>query len=121
MARKRGVASSARTTRSKKQNPALSPASEAPANTILFDRSMDIASAGELQQKLITVLQANTPVELDATNVERVDTAALQVLTAFFKDAEAAGVAVQWKQTSETLDQAAHLLGLGQALHLDTI
>lgn len=119
MAKKRVVAS-AKTTHLEKQNPAASiPVPETSMNTILFDPSLDIAGAAQLQQQLNGVLLSKTPVALDAANVERVDTAALQVLTAFFKDAEAANLTVQWQHASEALTNAARLLGLGPSLHLD--
>ena len=86
MAKKKVVASTSRATHSEKQDSTASvPANQSSMNTILLDQSLDIAGASQLQQLLIHVLQANAPVALDASNVTRVDTAALQVLTAFFK------------------------------------
>ena len=119
MAKKKVVASTSRATHSEKQDSTASvPANQSSMNTILLDQSLDIAGASQLQQLLIHVLQANAPVALDASNVTRVDTAALQVLTAFFKDAEAANVAVKWQKASDYLVNAAGLLGLVPSLHL---
>jgi phospholipid transport system transporter-binding protein len=95
------------------------PTQSSVTNTILFESSLDIAGADRLRQQLLVVLREQSPVVLDAANVERVDTAALQVLTAFFKDADAANITVQWKQTSGALKNAARLLGLGSSLHLE--
>ena len=119
MVKKKVVASTSRATHSEKQDSTASvPANQSSMNTILLDQSLDIAGASQLQQLLIHVLQANAPVALDASNVTRVDTAALQVLTAFFKDAEAANVAVKWQKASDYLVNAAGLLGLVPSLHL---
>jgi phospholipid transport system transporter-binding protein len=120
MAKKRVVASTARATQSQKKTSASSKSAQSTiTNTILLDNSLDIAGASQLRQRLLTVLQEKAPVALDAANIEKVDTAALQVLTAFFKDAEAANVLVQWKQPSDVLKKAARLLGLGPSLHLE--
>lgn len=87
-------------------------------DTISFEQSLDISGAAILQQQLSDILRTKTDVALDATKVERADTAALQVLTAFFKDAEAANIKVHWKHTSAPLIKAARLLGLVPSLHL---
>ncbi len=91
-----------------------------PAQTaIVFDGSLDISCAGQLRGQLQQALTSNQPVVLDAANVERVDTAALQVLTAFFKDAGAQKLEVQWKEPAQTLVNAAQLLGLRDSLLLN--
>ena len=110
MARKRTVA--------KKQtgdSESVAPAQSA----IVFDGSLDIAGAGRLREQLLQALTDNQPVVLDAANVERVDTAALQVLTAFFKDATAQNLDVQWKEPAQALKNAAQLLGLRDSLCLN--
>ena len=120
MAKKRAVTSTARATSLTKESSAQStPIQSVTTDTIVFDNPLDIACAGQLRQRLVAALQAKAPVFLDAANVDRVDTAALQVLTAFFKDADAAHVTVQWQQTSEALRKATRLLGLGPSLRLE--
>jgi phospholipid transport system transporter-binding protein len=85
---------------------------------IVLEGSLDIAGAEQLRERLLQALSAKQNVTVDATNVERVDTAALQVLTAFFKDAVAQNMDIQWQDTSQTFNDAARLLGLHDALHL---
>ncbi len=63
-------------------------------------------------------LQARQPVVLDATHIERVDTAALQILCAFFRDAEVNGLVVQWQHPSPALQNAARLLNVSTCLAL---
>jgi anti-anti-sigma regulatory factor len=110
MARKRAIA--------KKQ--AVDSESAAPAKSVIvFDGSLDIAGAGRLREQLLQALTGKQPVVLDAANVERVDTAALQVLTAFFKDAGAQNLDVQWKEPAQALKNAARLLGLRDSLCLN--
>ncbi len=55
---------------------------------------------------------------LDATAVERVDTATLQLLAAFHRDALARGGKIAWAGVSTPLREAAERLGLAQALAL---
>lgn len=57
-------------------------------------------------------------VALDGGAVERVDTAALQLLAVFRREAAARGVAVQWLGASAALRDGADRLGLVQTLEL---
>ena len=110
MARKRSTGSAA-----KKSN---SDTPVADATAIVLEGSLDISGAGGLRERLARALDTQQPVVLDAANVERVDTAALQVLTAFFKDAAAQQHDVQWKTASAALCNAAGLLGLQESLRI---
>lgn len=56
--------------------------------------------------------------ELDASAVERVDTAALQLLAVFRREAASKGLAVAWTGASAALCDAAALLGLAHTLEL---
>ena len=86
--------------------------------TLVFDSALDIAGAAKLHAQLVHALVANRPVVLDTAKVERVDTAALQVLTAFFKDAGAQNLTIQWKDPTQAIKTAARLLGLEESLQL---
>ncbi|MBB6186221.1 STAS domain-containing protein [Rhodanobacter sp. MP7CTX1] len=55
---------------------------------------------------------------LEASGVERVDTAALQLLVAFHRDALARGQQVAWASVSAPLRDAAERLGLTKTLAL---
>ena len=61
---------------------------------------------------LCRYLETEDCVVLDAANVERIDTAALQLLCAFVRDRQARGHKVQWQGTSTALQEAADLLAL---------
>ncbi|GAA0705497.1 STAS domain-containing protein [Dyella marensis] len=56
--------------------------------------------------------------ELDGAAVERVDTAALQLLAVFRREAAARGMAVRWAGASDVLRDGAARLGLAQTLEL---
>ena len=53
-----------------------------------------------------------------ASQIERIDGAALQLMTAFFIEAQESGINVAWKDVSEPLLHAAQLTGLKDVLHL---
>jgi ABC-type transporter Mla MlaB component len=88
------------------------------ATVICCDACFDIAGARDFYNRLQAALQARQPVVLDATHIERVDTAALQILCAFFRDAEVNGLVVQWHQPSPALQHAAQLLNVSTYLAL---
>ena len=85
---------------------------------IVCDHQVDIAKAGALRDVLLAALIDKKPVVLDAGDVERVDTAALQVLTAFFVDANAQNLKARWQNPSSAIINAASLLGLTDSLGL---
>jgi len=87
---------------------------------IVCDEMLDIAVAAELRAHLLEALDARQPVTLDGGAVERADTAALQVLTAFFQDARSRDIEVQWSSASAALSRAAELLGIADLLDLKT-
>ncbi|MHB1272110.1 MAG: STAS domain-containing protein [Rhodanobacter sp.] len=75
------------------------------------------AAQAHLLQELLAALDACT-IEVDGREVERVDTAALQLLTLFKREVDARGGTLSWMGTSEALDEAAGLLGLAKTLEL---
>ena len=100
---------------------ATAPASSTAAqHTTLIDCSpeLDISGAQDLYDTLLAALRAQGPVVLDATHVERIDTAALQMLCAFVRAAQASGIVVQWRQPSLALENAARLLNVQTCLAL---
>ncbi|NLC61786.1 MAG: STAS domain-containing protein [Gammaproteobacteria bacterium] len=83
-----------------------------------LDRDLGIDASGALKTALAAHLHAPS-VELDAGGVERVHTAGLQVLLAWWQARESAGRQTRWSGCSETLRSAAATLGLATALGLD--
>ncbi|MDE2308724.1 MAG: STAS domain-containing protein [Xanthomonadaceae bacterium] len=76
-----------------------------------------MAAQAQLLQELLAALDAGA-IELDGRAVERVDTAALQLLTLFKREVNARGGMLNWMGASEALDEAAGLLGLAKTLEL---
>lgn len=80
---------------------------------------ISIANVSEWQSRLQTTLDSSDEIVLDAANLTRVDTSAVQLLAAFVQQSQAQGKSVSWTAHSETLSKTAALLGLEQALLLN--
>ena len=89
-----------------------------PTTTICCSPELDISGARDFYDTLLAALGAQSPVVFDAAQVERVDTAVLQMLCAFVRDAQAQGIAVQWRQPSPAVENAARLLNIRECLAL---
>jgi ABC-type transporter Mla MlaB component len=71
-----------------------------------------------LQAELAERLDDSGIVQIDASAVQRIDTATLQLLAAFVRDLRADARMVEWTECSAVLRRAAHALGLASALDL---
>jgi ABC-type transporter Mla MlaB component len=83
--------------------------------------SPTIRTINALQTELAERLDESGKVQIDATAVDRVDTAGLQLLAAFVRDVRAEQRAVEWVGCSDALRKAATALGLEAALCLPGI
>jgi ABC-type transporter Mla MlaB component len=77
-----------------------------------------VGGASTLKESLASLLDEPRPITLDITSLQRIDTAGLQVLTAFVRERAGHGRAVEWQGTAPALTTAAHLLGLTSLLGL---
>lgn len=92
------------------------------ATYVVLGATMEISMAQDLYRQLSPrlVTSANSvrdhaganALVVDASQVQRVDTAALQTLAYFYRCAHERGIAFQWRAVSPALRQAAHSLGL---------
>jgi phospholipid transport system transporter-binding protein len=80
--------------------------------------SPTIRSITSLQSELAERLDESGGVQIDATAVDRVDTAGLQLLAAFVRDLRAEMRTVEWIGCSDSLRKAATALGLETTLCL---
>ena len=88
----------------------------APRNIIL-DVHVRIATVIELKALLEKFLPRKQ-ITIDAAKTEKIDTSALQLLTAFMLEAKKRSIKVKWQSPSAALQNAAKLLGLSQHLQL---
>lgn len=86
--------------------------------SIHCDETLDIRQVSDLKLRLLQALDAAQSITLQAQNIERADTAGLQLLAAFFIDARAKGIPIAWQQPSQALVKAANLIGLAGLLDL---
>jgi hypothetical protein len=77
-----------------------------------------IAESAALKSTLLQILQEPMPVTLDVACVQRIDTAAMQLITAFVCEREAHGLRVEWRGVAPTFTSAARLLGVTSLLRL---
>jgi ABC-type transporter Mla MlaB component len=88
------------------------------AHTLALTAECLVAGASTLEQSLASLLDEPQPITLDITALQRIDTAGLQVLTAFVRERASHGRTVEWRGTAPALTSAAHLLGLTSLLGL---
>jgi ABC-type transporter Mla MlaB component len=91
-----------------------------PTRPVALPAECVIASAGDLRDALLARVGDTGNVQLDASAVQRVDTASLQVLAAFVRDRRADGLPLEWLGVSACLTDAATLLDLTNVLGFGT-
>ena len=77
-----------------------------------------ISDIAPLQKGLTSLLEHPSSVTLDIEAVQRIDTAAMQMVAAFVRERESHGRQVQWRGSAPVFGSAARLLGLAPMLHL---
>jgi phospholipid transport system transporter-binding protein len=80
--------------------------------------STTIRTVTAFQAELAERLDESGNVQIDGSDVERIDTATLQLLVAFVRDLRADARSVEWIDCSAALRRAANSLGLERALSL---
>ena len=83
---------------------------------LVFEPVLDIAGARQLYNELNAALIGAKALVLDASRVQRIDTAALQLLAAFAHATRATGLPLRWHAASTALCEAAALFGLNETL-----
>jgi len=87
-------------------------------DTVHLGDDLGIEASTGLKERLAPFLGSAHAVVLDAADVQRVHTASLQVLYAFFASRAGIGHPTELRGCSEALHDAARLLGLRTALGL---
>ena len=86
---------------------------------VVLAANCSVKDAAALKTSLCAVSNESAAVALDASAVERVDTATMQLLCAFVRDRSSRKQSVVWRGQSRALHDAVRLLGLGSLLGLD--
>ena len=82
------------------------------------ESTVDISNAASLYGHLKNAIENQHEVEIHTEHVERVDTAILQLFTAFVMEAKTSNMEVRWKSVSKAFYKSAQLTGLTNELGL---
>lgn len=107
-----------RLVKKKSAKTASTPAPGGDPGVVRLPADCRISAQNALKAELVAVLDAGAIAVLDGSRVERIDTAALQLLVIFQRELEARGGAVSWRGANGVINEAAGLLGLAQLLKL---
>ena len=80
--------------------------------------TVNLNTIGQLKAQLDEVVDKNSDVIIRAAHVEKIDTAALQLITVFNEKIKENGNTLSWLQPSEEVCNVVSLLGLESALCL---
>ena len=86
------------------------------ATHVVLGATMEISMAQALYRQLTPRLEQSNALMMDASQVQRLDTAALQTLAYFCRCARERGIPFHWHAISPALQQAAQTLGLSAVL-----
>lgn len=87
---------------------------------IVLAANCSVKDAAALKVSLCAVANDSAPVTVDASALERVDTATVQLLCAFVRDRSGRNQSVTWRGDSPALQDAARLLGVRGLLGFDS-
>ncbi|NNL06549.1 MAG: STAS domain-containing protein [Gammaproteobacteria bacterium] len=102
----------------KKATPASSVKKTVATRTLTLDSVVVINDARSLYQTLAEIYN-DSDVTIDASAVEMIDTAVLQLLFAFTKKVQAGNHQISWKNPSDEFVSRADLLGLSHHLGIN--
>lgn len=92
--------------------------SQSDVTTVQLPDEFTIAEANDIQQSLLRVFEQQGPIRVNAGDVSRTDTAALQLMYVFQRALNENGAAIHWLAVSEAFTESAKLLGLDELLAL---
>lgn len=81
-------------------------------NDIELGGSLGIAQVNTVYAQLLVSLAEEQAVNLDLSHIERVDTAAIQLLYSFQREAIAQGLVIIWSNPSKVFCDAVDILGI---------
>lgn len=84
--------------------------------SISCGKALTIEHAQNLRDRIKKALEKSTSVDVRGADVEKADTAGLQLILALFKEAETLGGKCTWRSPSDALKKSAALLGVEQEL-----
>jgi anti-anti-sigma regulatory factor len=98
------------------RSPAATGEADAKSATVALDASLTIAETAALQEIILAHFRSMTPLCLDASEVEMIDTAGLQLVATAYKTASEKGLEFRIHDPSQKFVQSANQIGLGELL-----
>ncbi|MGH1438801.1 MAG: STAS domain-containing protein [Cellvibrionaceae bacterium] len=86
--------------------------------TVKCGEALTISNVADLHTKLTSALESSSNIELDVHEVEKVDTAGLQLLVALHNELEKSDGNLTWKAPSEAFTEAVAVTGMTPYLTL---
>lgn len=86
---------------------------------LLFAPNLDISQASGLHAALTKALQRKPPFVLDGSQIERTDTAGMQILAAFCHTVRHQKIEFRWHKPSINLLKSTELLGMHTLLGIE--
>jgi len=90
-------------------------------NSLLLPVEISIENVCEWHKTLLEVLNNSDSISIDASEICRIDTAGIQLLTVFINELSLADKQFKWQSVSEALSTTARQLGLTQKLLLEKL
>lgn len=90
----------------------------ASGSTLKLPEEISIANVNEWKGKLVDFMSEPSPYTLDGSELQRLDTAAIQLLLAFTTKLGSKETNFSWQSPSPALLKTADLLGLKEALSI---
>jgi anti-anti-sigma regulatory factor len=80
--------------------------------------SLGIANVGDMYTRVLSSLAEGQIIQFDVSKIERIDTAAMQMIYAFSKEAGKHGKVLLWDGASEAFVHSAKILGLATFMNI---
>ena len=85
---------------------------------LLLNSIQDISKSQALKHDMLALVNDNDEIDIHASEVERIDGSALQLLCALFNYADQNNLVINWINPSDALKESAQILGMQQILEL---
>lgn len=79
---------------------------------------LEIASVADMYTRVLSHLAEGDFIQFNVSKIERIDTAAMQMIYAFSKEAGRHGHALLWEGASEAFIRSAKLLGVATLMNM---
>jgi len=90
-------------------------------NSLHLPEEISIENVCEWHKTLIEVLNNSDSINIDASELCRIDTAGMQLLTVFINELSSSDKQFKWQDVSKALSTTARQLGLTQQLVLEKV